>query len=363
MISELINSVNLDIDALSMTLEKADIVMEYTYNQYLIESASDEFIAITEEVGLDHPEGKATEGLVGKASRIIKKVFAALVEAIRNIYAKIRTAIEDVKFNAAMKKAEKVAKENSKIKNKPVEVHNPEGELKVIRKYKDFLNKMTAKVKSGKTDGVVEDIERESEEYNKKLNAAKIAAVATVTVAAALAMIKIHSNKVSEKEANNLANNAKIDANLENKSPEFVNAMVKIQNELAKAVKDEASAISKSITSAMSAVRDGVIGSAEIKTNDTSAKKDIKKAMESVEDIDHIVDSILYEAEENLQRENNLIDEFEQNINESSDDFDAEAFLEMYEAMNVEEEKLDIDDIEYTSETVADFIVNNLLQN
>lgn len=374
MISELITSVNLDIDALSMTLEKADIVMSYTYNQYLIESASNELRAITEEVSLDHPEGEATEGLIGKASRIIKKVIAALIAAVKNIYGKIRTAIEDAKFNVAMKKAEKAAKENAKIKNTTVKVHNPAGELKVIKQYKDFLNKVQAKAKAGKTDGIINDIGRESEEYDKKLSAAKLAAVATVTVAAAIGMLKVHSNKVSPKAADNLVNDAKVDDKFEGKKPEFINAMVKIQNEMAKAAKDEASAISKAVTSAMSAVRDGIVGSTEIKTNDTSAKETIKDAMESeTVDIDYIVDSIINEAEENISGNDtrNLVDTFESTVSEVMDNenFDPELFLALYEASiddntieDSEDEVID-DDITFESESVAEFIVNNLLND
>lgn len=368
MITELINSVNTDIDALSMTIEKASIVMDYEYNQYLIECATNELNSITEAVGLDHPEGQATEGLIGKASRIIKKVVAALIEAIKNMYTKIRTAIEDAKFNAAVKKAEKVAKENSKLKNKVIKVHNPEGELKVVRQYRDFLNKMEAKAKAGKTDGIMAEIERESSDYSKKLDAARIAATVTVTVSAAIAMLKTHADKVSDKAATALVNASKVGEEFKGRSAEFVNAVVKIQNELAKAAKDEASAISKAITSAMSAIRDGVISSTEVKANDTSAKDTVKDAMESEEvssdeaDIDSIVESVINEAETIISESNTkeLVDAFEDTVSKN-DEFDPLAFLEKYEASLESTDSISEDDIEFKSSSVADFIVNTAL--
>lgn len=374
MLNELITSVNSDITAFEEVLEKADIAMNYAYNTYMIESDKEELDSITEAVSLDHPEGKAQEGLIGKASRITKKVVASLIEAIKSIFAKIRATIEDVKYKSMIKKAEKVAKENSKLKNKTVKVYDPSHEIKVISQYRDFLEKMKAKVRAGKTDGVMDSISSESENYGRKLAAAKIAAAVTVTMGAAIAMLNKASDNFSDAKEKALVKTAEIKEEFNGKSAEFVNAVVRIQNELAKAAKDEASALSKAMTTAMSAVRDGIIGTTEIKTNDTTAKKDLKDAMESaidIDDIDALVDSIIKEAEENLAEEDTeaLVNEFEENAVDL-ENFDADKFLDLMtekfgDEILIREDIIDpIDDIGEidSSKNVAEFLINNALK-
>ncbi len=382
MFAELASSINNDISALELVIERAGILMDYEYEQYRIECTENELKTITEaEVGLDHPEGQATDGIYGKAVKIIKKLIESLKAAIKAIYTKIRTTISDIKVQNAMKKAEKVAKENGKLKNKTVKVRDPQGELKTIRQYRDFLNSRLAKIKAGKADGVSEDIDRESESYNKKLSAAKIAAVTTVTVAAAVALIKTWSNHVSEKAEDTLVKTAEIKEDFKDKSSAAVNAVVKVERELVKAAKDEASAISKAITEALSAIRDGVVASREVPTNDTSAKDTIKKAMESAddtiedtaiestEDISDLVDSIIAEADSNIADNNTeeLVDTFEKTVSTviDNDNFDPERFLSLYEnAIAVEDEPLNVDtELESydDSKSVAEFLVNQAL--
>lgn len=367
MLAELITSVNSDITAFEEVLERADIAMNYAYNQYLIESAQHELNLVTEEVSLDHPEGEASDGLIGKASKAVKNLIAAVVAFVRSVFSKIRNAIEDAKYQSMMKKAEKVAKENAKLKNKTVQVTDPSHELKVIAKYRDFLNKMMAKVKAGKTDGVVEEVSAESEAYDKKLSAAKAAAIVSVTVAAAIAMVAKFSGSVSEAGEKAITKTVEVGHEFQGKSAEFVNAVVKIQKELAKAAKDEASAISKAMTNAISAVKEGIVGVTEIKTNDTSAKETIKKAMESEEavDIDELTDSIIKEAEENIAANDTdtLVDEFA-----NTKEFDPNAYLESmeekygYEILAKEETaKANVDDIAF-NDTTAQFLVNSALK-
>lgn len=372
MLNELITSVNSDITAFEEVLEKADILMNYEYNQYLIESDKEKLNSITEAVSLDHPEGKASEGLIGKASRITKKVITSLIETIKAIFAKIRTTIEDVKYKSMIKKAEKVAKENSKLKNKTVKAYDPSHEMKVISQYRDFLEKMKAKVRAGKTDGVVSSISSESENYGRKLAAAKIAAAVTVTMGAAIAMLNKASENFTDAKEKAIVKTAEIQEEFAGKSTEFVNAVIRIQNELAKAAKDEASALSKAMTSAMSAVRDGIIGSTEIKTNDTTAKKDLKDAMESTDsdDIDSLVDSIIKETEENLVEDDteSLVNSFEESVNTINlENFDADKFLDLMtekfggEIIVKEDPIDDIGEID-ASTNVAEFLVNNALK-
>lgn len=382
MFAELTSSINNDISALELVIERAGILMDYEYEQYRIECAENELKTITEaEVGLDHPEGQATDGIYGKAVKIIKKLIESLKAAIKAIYTKVRTTISDIKVQNAMKKAEKVAKENGKLKNKTVKVRDPQGELKTIRQYRDFLNSKLAKIKAGKADGVSDDIDRESESYNKKLSAAKIAAVTTVTVAAAVALIKTWSDHVSEKAEDALVKTAEIKEDFKDKSSAAVNAVVKVEKELVKAAKDEASAISKAITEALSAIRDGVVASREVPTNDTSAKDTIKKAMESTddtiedtaiesnEDISSLVDSIIAEADSNIADNNTeeLVDTFEKTVSTviDNDNFDPERFLSLYEnAIAVEDEPLNVDtELESynDSKSVAEFLVNQAL--
>ena len=366
MLAELITSVNSDITAFEEVLERADIAMNYAYNQYLIESAQHELNLVTEEVSLDHPEGAASDGLIGKASKAVKNLIAAVIAFVRSVFSKIRNTIEDAKYNAMMKKAGKVAKENSKIKNKTVKVEDPSHELKIIAQYRDFLNKMYAKVKAGKTEGVVKEIDAESEAYGKKLSAAKVAAVVTVTVAAAIAMISKFSGSVSEAGEKAITKTVEIGHEFQGKSAEFVNAVVRIEKELARAAKDEASAISKAMTTAISAVKDGIVGVTEIKTNDTTAKEVVKKAMESEEavDIDELTDSIIKEAEDNIAANDTdaLVDEFTK-----AEEFDPNAYLESMEEkygheILVKEETpvADVDDISF-NDTTAQFLVNKAL--
>lgn len=376
MLSELTLSINNDISALDEMLEKANIMFEYEYNKYVIESCQNELDAIMEASDEEPLPGKASDGLVGKAAKLTAKVFASLVNAIRSIFAKIRKAFDDVKFKMMLSKAEKAAKENSKLKNKTVEVYDPSHELKVIAKYKDFLNKEKAKVKAGKTDGVVEEVDAESESYNKKLKAAKVAATVTVTLAAAIAMVKVYSNKFGTNTEASLVKDAEVKENFEGKSPEFANAVVKIQNEMSKAIKDEASAMSKAVTEALSSIKSGISNTTEIKTNETAAKDIVKNAMESTDnniDIESLTESIINEAEVNLSLDNTgeLMDTFESTVATVFDDdnFDPEKFLELYEESKIEdndEEEVDIDSFLESYEvddSIAEYLVENALNN
>lgn len=359
MISELISSVNNDIDELTLTIERAGIIMDYTYNKYLAESAQEELDILTEEVSLDHPEGKAQEGLVGSSVKIIKKVIASLVAAVRSMFEKIVTALNDAKYKLAMKKAKKLSKENSKLKNKTVKVYDPSNELKVIAKYRDFLNAKLAKAKAGKADNVADEVSKESESYQKKLNAAKIAGAITVTFAAAIVIIKKYSDKVGSAGQKAITGTVK-EENLNGKTPTQSNAIVKVVNELARAAKDEAAAISKAITSAMSALRDGVVGTSNIETNDATAKKDIKKTMESTNDIDvdDVVSDLIREAEDNVYDTKELVDTFEEAVSIAiDDDFDPDNFLDIYEQSHITNEDSDID----ASFNIAEFVVNSAL--
>lgn len=344
MFAELANSINNDISNLEIIIERAGIYMEYECELDRIMAAQDELNSITEaEKGLDHPEGLASDGIVGKAANTIKKLLASLASAIKAVFTKIRHTISDIKVQNAMKKAEKLAKENDKLKNKSVKITDPSKELKVIREHRSFLDKMTAKLRAGKVDQVSNSIDTESENYKKKLSAAKIAAVVTVSIAAAIAIVNKLSNSVSTKAEEALVKTADIKADLSGKSAEFVNALVKVEQELARAAKDEAAVISRAITDALSAIRDGVLNSREIETGATVAKDIVKNAMESTDDnvdIDYITNQIISEAEDNISKSTLC----EAVALTNNDDFDPVRFLEIYEkniSCEAEEDKFD----------------------
>ena len=367
MLAELVKSVNSDIAALEETIDRADVAIEYIYNQYLIEKAQDELNTITEAVDLDHPEGKASEGLIGKAARVTKSVVKSLIEAIKAIFAKIRAAIEDAKFKHMMKKAENVANKNAKVKNKSVKAYDPSGELKITAKYKDFLNKMEAKLKAGKVNGVSDEVKSESEKYHKAITAAKVAAVVTVTVGAAIVMVNKFSDKFSTSSEKEFVKDIE-DMDAKEFDNEFQYAHNLIKNEYARAKKDEASALSRAITDAIKAVKEGIIGFTEIPINDDTGKDMVKKAMESsYEDIDDITDSIIREAEDNLLENDTdkLVKEFkdsdltpEQYLDILTEMYGDRILVKEEEAIN---ESVEVEDTYDYESSVAEFLVASAL--
>lgn len=200
--TETFASVDNDFSALEMVLEKCDIFMEASYNEYE-KNLKELELKIIKENGNDEDryylESEAKEGLIVRIGKAIQKMIDSVIKFINSIFQKISGKVGDIEVKNAIKKAEAFASTNASVKEKKVKVENPNAKLSLINKTNAELDKTIAKLKSNPDSVSHEEIKGIKEGYDKK-KVAIAAAVSVVSVASAIALYKGITSKASSSD-------------------------------------------------------------------------------------------------------------------------------------------------------------------
>lgn len=406
--TETFASVDNDFSALEMVLEKCDIFMEASYNEYE-KNLKELELKIIKENGNDddryYLESEAKEGLIVRIGKAIQKMIDSVIKFINSIFQKISGKVGDIEVKNAIKKAEAFASTNASVKEKKIKVENPNAKLSLINKTNAELDKTIAKLKSNPDSVSHEDIKEIKEGYDKK-KVAIAAAVSVVSVASAIALYKGITSKASSsdkdkdvksldslkkyvdgisKKSMSAAQKAKKDMDTDySAGSDTMNKLYAAIAAKSTLIKDKWKVTSNSINSTFSEISSsltstklpkGATAAQRAQVNAKNAEKAVSKVLktktESVEDVD--VDSLLNEIIESVENDPGDPEDSdfgtslggENKIATESEDFDAENYLNTIESeidditSKVTESDNDSEDLqEYANNVIDDLLAS-----
>lgn len=406
--TETFASVDNDFSALEMVLEKCDIFMEASYNEYE-KNLKELELKIIKENGNDddryYLESEAKEGLIVRIGKAIQKMIDSVIKFINSIFQKISGKVGDIEVKNAIKKAEAFASTNASVKEKKIKVENPNAKLSLINKTNAELDKTIAKLKSNPDSVSHEEIKEIKEGYDKK-KVAIAAAVSVVSVASAIALYKGITSKASSsdkdkdveslnslkkyvdgisKKSMSTAQKAKKDMDTDySAGSDTMNKLYAAIAAKSTLIKDKWKVTSNSINSTFSEISSsltstklpkGATAAQRAQVNAKNAEKAVSKVLktktESVEDVD--VDSLLNEIIESVENDPGDPEDSdfgtslggENKIATESEDFDAENYLNTIESeidditSKVTESDNDSEDLqEYANNVIDDLLAS-----
>lgn len=237
-------------------LNRCDAFAEACYNEYNI-NLKEAQLKVIEESGTKEDlimlEDAASEGFIVKAKKTIEKIAKTVKDFIKKIISSISDFFKSKKVDETLETAEKVVKNNPKLKNKKVSVPDVDKQLSLIGKFESKNDRRLTMMKANKFNEKAEDIEKDSNEYDKMKKAA-VGATMMVSISVAIALIKKLKNKSS-----NIDDTIVIGVN-DNITPENTRKLLECKQFEGKLKKDYASAIYKSITKTIATVKSSITG-------------------------------------------------------------------------------------------------------
>lgn len=202
---ETVNSLINDGYECALTMEKSIIFAESVIREYNINCEEAE-LKVLKESGTDEDFNylceAAKEGLVVKLKKAIKKMIQALKDFIANVIDKIKVTYASKKAKDALKRLEEASNTNPKIKSMKISVHDGEKDEKVILEAIDKLYAQEAKLKGGASvDSVRKAVDNIKETAEKKRQKIAKAATLTLTVGAAIVIMKKYINKLENENS------------------------------------------------------------------------------------------------------------------------------------------------------------------
>lgn len=208
----MINEINMYLEEVCESYDLAEMkinaIMEASMRELQINYASAELKVLTEsgtDDDLAYLYEEANNGFVETVIKTIEKIKDAIIKFFSDMKDKILSVINKKDNMDTIDKVEKKVKLFPLLGKKKVVVENYNEEEKVCHKYLAELAKLKAKLKSGQkveTEDVEEVKSKFLDEHGKFIG---IAAAVTITVTAAIALIK----KMSNDAGNVLKNNEK----------------------------------------------------------------------------------------------------------------------------------------------------------
>lgn len=185
--------------AIDMIMEKTNDALEHYMALYEVESAKEDYMAyMSEGFVLNKKEEdyllnntEATPGITGRMVRILQDAWENIVRWIKATILKIKSVF--IKREVAKKVSilEKMAAKNPLIRNKKIEITDPNPTF--LEKLKNDVEMIRIKLKTGKSFEEIrrdmENLEREEKKLDM-MKKAKKAAVIVVTVAVAIVLLK-----------------------------------------------------------------------------------------------------------------------------------------------------------------------------
>ena len=217
--TEVFESIEQDSRICDMTTRKTNIYLDALYREYAINCEEAELKILKESGTADdlvYLCEEATDGLIKKTIDGIKKIFDAVVQFIKNLVKKISEFLTGKSVNDAVDKMEDAIEKNPELGKAKVEIPNMDADDKWYQKALAKLKSLLAKIKGGNTsDSIIDESDEIRAELEKrKKKGAIVAGVTTVTLAAAILMIKkfnkggINDPSLDTKEIDNLADDA-----------------------------------------------------------------------------------------------------------------------------------------------------------
>ena len=186
-------------EAINMVFEKCDEAFDYYMTSYKAECAkemymddydytSEGFIYTKKEEDYLIQNTEASPGIVGRLVRIIQEGWQNLIRWIKAVTEKIKAVFIKQEVKRKIGLFEKILSKFPKLKNQKVTIVDPKP--KFLEKIGNDIQMLKIKLKTGKS---IAEIKRENEELANRQdfhNKAKKVAVITVTVIAALVLLK-----------------------------------------------------------------------------------------------------------------------------------------------------------------------------
>ena len=275
--TEVFESIEQDSRICDMTTRKVGIYLDALYREYAINCEEAELKVLTEGGTADDLTylcEEATDGVIKKTIDGVKKIFETVIKFIKDLAKKIADFVTGKTAKDAVDKMEDAVKANPELGKTKVEIPDFEAEDKWYQKAMAKLKSSLAKVKGGNASkSVIDDADEVHAEIEKRRKKGAIAAgVATVTVAAAIVILRKMYKKgeaVDFKTQGPLANTDEI-FSMETyvcetikglKSAEHAQYGKIIGNELAYAAKNRAIARADSIKAFFSSLGEAIKGS------------------------------------------------------------------------------------------------------
>lgn len=275
--TEVFESVEKDSRICDMTTRKVGIYLDALYREYAINCEEAELKVLNEGGTADDLAylcEEATDGVIKKTIDGIKKIFETVIKFIKDLAKKIADFVTGKTAKDAVDKMEDAVKANPELGKTKVEIPDFEAEDKWYQKAIAKLKSSLAKVKGGNASkSIIDDADEVHAEIEKRRKKGAIAAgVATVTVAAAIIILRKMYKKgeaIDFKSQGPLADTDEV-FSIETYVCETIKGISSaehaeygkiIGNELAYAAKNRAIARADSIKAFFSSVADAIKGS------------------------------------------------------------------------------------------------------
>ena len=321
-------------------MNKCKVFAEATMNEFQANLKEAE-LKVVQESGtpedLIYLEDAAKEGFIVRSAKTVEKIVQAFIQWMKDKIAAVKSFFTSDKTQKTLDKAEKVVKENPKLKNKKVTIPDYENIDKEYVKLADEAKKARIDIKHGKdVSKELDDIDGNLEELNKKKKAITI----TVGLAAAVAMAKVVYDELVKHESDKIDSPSQAD--VESMEPKDVENLVHNVRTQAEIRKCQGSNLFDALHQIMGGVRSAITGEQEITLPDLNSGKKDKKVEESVESTmseetqENYINNILAEIEESAgvaeessnEDENLTIDDLTSESTEETADAEVEAYLE-----------------------------------
>ncbi len=243
-----------------ITLMKSDAYTDMAISEAAINSVEAEY-KVFNESGTDEDlvmlYEEAQEGFVGKIVASIKKIGEAIAEFFKKIKTKIIEIFSKKEVEDNIDKMEKKIKLNPFARNKKIEINDDDEAKGLCRKFMDKIKAFISKIKGG--DNVsMDEIEEAHESFIKK-HALAVAAVTTITVTAAIALIRKRFKAVSQEakadESNAQSTIDSAEEAVKKVDPEAASKLQKLASLAAKVTKMSASAIVQAPVAILSKIK------------------------------------------------------------------------------------------------------------
>lgn len=300
------------------TFSKCVAFAEASYNEYKT-NLKEASLKVAKESGtpddLIYLEDAASEGFIVRSAKTIEKIFQSFIKWIKDKIEAIKNFFDDKKTKETLEKAEKVIKENPKLKNKTVVVPDYDKQEKAYKKLSDEVNKIKVTTKSGKIkDSDSDDLDKIDDDLDK-LNKQKAVITVTIGLGAAAAMVATYVNAVKNKKPDNDTFITQTD--LEKMSPEDAEIAVHLVRTSTEIEKAETNALIDALNDTFSAVKTAITGEGKVDPDILSK--------ESANEVHHSVENKEMDADVQEAYLNNILDDINHSMTESisNDDFSA----------------------------------------
>lgn len=300
------------------TFSKCVAFAEASYNEYKT-NLKEASLKVAKESGtpddLIYLEDAASEGFIVRSAKTIEKIFQSFIKWIKDKIEAIKNFFDDKKTKETLEKAEKVIKENPKLKNKTVVVPDYDKQEKAYKKLSDEVNKIKVTTKSGKIkDSDSDDLDKIDDDLDK-LNKQKAVITVTIGLGAAAAMVATYVNAVKNKKPDNDTFITQTD--LEKMSPEDAEIAVHLVRTSTEIEKAETNALIDALNDTFSAVKTAITGEGKVDPDILSK--------ESANEVHHSVKNKEMDTDIQEAYLNNILDDINHSMTESTsnDDFSA----------------------------------------